>query len=104
MQMVIWLSTNLESACVRNDKQRLTLQDTYAATLAAKVFRTMMAITARIRPRNETVRRPKRISILWFTRDHLLWNVPMDFESTTLWTTSFTEIVAQETTLVKKIN
>jgi Reverse transcriptase (RNA-dependent DNA polymerase) len=30
--------------CVRGDKQRLTLQDTYAATLAAKVFRTMMAL------------------------------------------------------------
>ena len=44
IQIVIWLSTNLESACVRNDKQRLTLQDTYAATLATKVFRT--AITA----------------------------------------------------------
>jgi len=32
--------------CVRGDLQRLTLQDTYAATLAAKVFRTMMALTA----------------------------------------------------------
>ena len=32
--------------CVRGDLQRLTLHDTYAATLAAKVFRTMMALTA----------------------------------------------------------
>ena len=32
--------------CVRGDKQRLTLKDTYAATLTAKVFRAMMAITA----------------------------------------------------------
>ena len=32
--------------CVRGDKQRLTLQDTYAATLAAIVSRTMMALAA----------------------------------------------------------
>jgi IS30 family transposase len=32
--------------CVRGDLQQLTLQDTYAATLAARVFRTLMAIAA----------------------------------------------------------
>ena len=32
--------------CVREDLQRLSLQDTYAATLTAEVFRTMMALTA----------------------------------------------------------
>jgi transposase InsO family protein len=32
--------------CVRGDLQRLTLQDTFAATLAGKVFRMMMALTA----------------------------------------------------------
>jgi hypothetical protein len=32
--------------CVRGDLQRFGLQDTYAATLAAKTFRTLMAITA----------------------------------------------------------
>jgi hypothetical protein len=32
--------------CVRGDLQRLTREDTYAATLAAKTFRTMMALAA----------------------------------------------------------
>ena len=32
--------------CARGDLQRLSLEDTYAATLAAKVFRTVMAIAA----------------------------------------------------------
>jgi hypothetical protein len=32
--------------CVRGDMQRLTLKDTYAATLAAKVFRAIMAMVA----------------------------------------------------------
>ena len=32
--------------CVRGDLQKLTLDDTYAATLAAKAFRALMAITA----------------------------------------------------------
>ena len=32
--------------CVRGDLQKFGLQDTYAATLAARTFRTLMAITA----------------------------------------------------------
>jgi Reverse transcriptase (RNA-dependent DNA polymerase) len=32
--------------CVRGDLQKFGLEDTYAATLAAKTFRTLMAIAA----------------------------------------------------------